>query len=134
VVIFFSGGIMIRDNFFKIGNEFMDDVKTLNASAIKIFMLLRTKIREAEGESNSDSHWVKCSYAEIMNVLGTKSHSSISSGIEQLISNGWIQDFKRGYYNKVDNVKESNSYLVPDRRIIEPETALLYRYKRVEKG
>lgn len=120
---------MITDRYFKVPNEFLDDLQHLSGTAVKIYMLFRSMVREEFGDG--DFSWIFCSYDHIMEKTEIGSKTSIRKGILELVATGWIKDFHRGYFDRKEGVKKTNKYCISHRRIASPDKEL---YARIAKS
>lgn len=74
---------------FMLDLQFVDDIKNLPSSAVKIYLYLMS-IADKNGKA-------KASYAEIMDNTGIKNRNTISPAIYNLAIRGWVGDIKSGY-------------------------------------
>lgn len=112
---------MINTSYFKIQNSFVDDLYNLSGSTIKVNIVLRSLVRE--NESTQGGVWVRCSYDYLREKTGLKSNTSVRKAILQLITYGWIQDFKRGFFQE-EGENRTNAYKLPNKRIKSPDPLL----------
>lgn len=98
----------MTNDIVKVNEEFIDDLAQLSGSAIKLFLVLKQKA----GNVDRKDIWVSCGYDELMNKTGITHKKTMRLAIINLAEHGWIKDFKRGYFNKGENKKMTNQYLI----------------------
>jgi hypothetical protein len=104
---------MIRDDYFKIQNEFVENISMLSGNAVKLYLVLRRAVNEGRDDGNK----VFPSYTYITNVTGMD-RKYIHGAIEELIKSGWIFEVRRG--NRSVNV-----YFLNDSRTSVVDNCLL---------
>ncbi len=94
--------------------DFIDDLLQLSGSAVKIYLVLKQKA----GDVEKKDVWVSYGYDDLMLLTGITHKQTIRLAIINLAEGGWIKDFKRGYYNKAENKKMTNRYLISKERFL----------------
>jgi hypothetical protein len=100
---------MIEKNFFKVQNEFVEDLGSLSGSAVKLYLILRRNVNEKRNDDNK----VFPSYKYIQRLMKTKSSNTVTNAIAELQSAGWITEKTKGNsYNHL-----ANTYYMPDKKV-----------------
>ena len=75
---------MVKKDFFKVQNQFVDDISELSGSAVKVYLILRMHVNEERNDGNK----VVPSYKKIQTLLGTTNSNTVKKAIEDLIDIG----------------------------------------------
>lgn len=101
---------MIEKHYFKVQNEFVDDIGSLSGSAVKLYLILRRNVNEKRNDNNK----VFPSYQYIQSIMKTSNSSTVKKAIDELLAAGWITSKEKGNsYNH-----KANTYFLPDKKRI----------------
>jgi hypothetical protein len=109
---------MVKEKYFKVQNEFVDDVADLSGVAIKLYLLLRRSVNEQRDDGNK----VWWDYEGIHNNTGL-CNDSIKAATIELVKKGWIADI-------VYRFDASNLYYLVDEKIDNPDPEVIEKVSK----
>lgn len=111
---------MIEKNYFKVQNEFRDELYKLSGAAVKVYLVLRSSVNEDKGNK------VWCGYEYIKECTHLSS-ASIRKAVIELVANGWIENIHVRF-------NSSTEYFMSEEKVKSVKTELLEEVSEKRKS